>query len=106
MKIKLHENGQALIVVALAAVVLFGFAALAIDGSRIFEDRRHAQNAADTSALAAALAKIRGQNYVTVGLSRATSNNYSTDADSTVTVNLCSEAGITCEGLPAGFDTD
>ena len=37
------EKGQALIVIALAAVVLFSFAALAIDGSMAFSDRRKAQ---------------------------------------------------------------
>ena len=51
------QRGQALVMIALAAIGLFAFAALAIDGSAIFSDRRHAQNAADTSALAAALAK-------------------------------------------------
>src|SRR5574341_2500766 len=55
---KLLERGQALIVIALAAVVIFGFAALAIDGTAMFADRRHAQNSADTAALAAALAKV------------------------------------------------
>ena len=55
---KLSEGGQALIVIALAAVVLFGFVGLAIDGTAKFEDRRHAQNAADTAALAAALARV------------------------------------------------
>jgi Flp pilus assembly protein TadG len=104
MKNKFQEKGQALIIIALGALVLFGFSALAIDGARVFEDRRHAQNAADTSAYAAALAKIRGQNYTTTAQNRAASNGYNNDADSTVTVNLCSEAGITCEGLPAGAD--
>ena len=56
--IKVSEKGQALVVIALSAVVLIGFAALAIDGSAKFSDRRHAQNAADTAALAAALAKV------------------------------------------------
>ncbi len=53
-----REGGQALIVIALGAVVLFGFTALAIDGSAKFSDRRHAQNAADTAALAASLARV------------------------------------------------
>ena len=57
---QLKEHGQALVVIAIAAVALFGFAALAIDGSMVFSDRRHAQNAADTAALDAALAKTRG----------------------------------------------
>jgi Flp pilus assembly protein TadG len=53
-----REKGQALIVIALAAVAIFGFVGLAIDGTAKFSDRRHAQNAADTAALAAALAKL------------------------------------------------
>ena len=54
----LKEQGQVLVLVAIAAVVLFGFTALAIDGSAKLSDRRHAQNAADTAANAAALAKV------------------------------------------------
>jgi Flp pilus assembly protein TadG len=53
----LIERGQALILIALAAVGLFAITGLAIDGGARFSDRRHAQNAADTAALAAALAK-------------------------------------------------
>jgi len=52
------ERGQALIIIAFAAIGLFAIAGLAIDGSAKFSDRRHAQNAADTAALAAALAKV------------------------------------------------
>lgn len=60
MKIKLFkERGQALILIALAGIALFGIAGLAIDGSAKFSDRRHAQNAADTAALAAALRLAR-----------------------------------------------
>ncbi len=74
------QRGQALVMIALAAIGLFAFAALAIDGSAIFSDRRHAQNAADTSALAAALAKTRDDpanpQWETVGLTRADSNGY------------------------------
>ena len=76
MKNNSSEKGQALIVIALAAVVLFGFAALAIDGSMVFSDRRHAQNAADTAALDAALSKTRGGSWQQEGLDRATSNGY------------------------------
>src|SRR6266508_4592124 len=108
MKPRLQERGQALILIALAAVGLFGFSALAIDGSRIFSDRRHAQNAADTAALAAALARVRavGVNLdangnpiqsaidaetVDAGIKRAASNGYENDADSTVEVHMCDE---------------
>lgn len=53
-----NERGQALIIIALAAVGLFAIVGLAIDGSAKFSDQRHAQNAADTAAMAAALAKV------------------------------------------------
>jgi putative Flp pilus-assembly TadE/G-like protein len=108
MKPRLQERGQALIMVALAAVGLFGFSALAIDGSRVFSDRRHAQNTADTAALAAALAKIRGESFTLAGEDRAASNGYITDADSKVEVNLCSDPAITtaCQGIPTSGDAN
>ena len=114
MKPKLTEKGQALVLIALAAVGLFAFSALAIDGSRVYSDRRHAQNAADTSALAAALARIRASsnpnpaavNAVTfsAALDRAASNGYANDADSTVEVHICDEVNLDppCTGLPGG----
>ena len=73
---QLKEHGQALVVIAIAAIALFGFAALAIDGSMVFSDRRHAQNAADTAVLDAALAKTRGGPWESEGLNRAASNTY------------------------------
>ena len=75
MKIK-SEKGQALILVTFGIIVLIGFTALAIDGGRAFEEKRHAQNAADTAALAGALAYQRGENIATVAQERATSNGY------------------------------
>jgi hypothetical protein len=110
MKPKLQEKGQALILIAFAAVALFGFAGLAIDGSRIFSDRRHAQNAADTAALAAALSKIRADPpstadtaAVAAGLARAASNGYD-KTNSVVEVNNCSKPNLNpaCVGIPAG----
>jgi Flp pilus assembly protein TadG len=65
------ESGQALVLVVLAIVALLGFTALAVDGSMVYSDRRHAQNAADASALAGgAMAALEiekaapGLNYV------------------------------------------
>jgi hypothetical protein len=56
MKLKLFvERGQALVLIALAAIGLFGVTGLVIDGGAKFSDRRHAQNAADTAAMSAAL---------------------------------------------------
>jgi len=100
--------------IALAAVGLFAFAALAMDGSAVFSDRRHSQNASDTSALAAALALTRNpiSNWVQTGKDRASSNGYDeSDGVTKVYVHLCSttvvtDEGITltCQGLPAGAD--
>jgi len=53
------ERGQVLVLIALAIIGLVGITGVAIDGSTILADRRHAQNAADTAALAGALAYIR-----------------------------------------------
>ena len=106
MTFKTTEKGQALIFITLIAIALFAFAGLAIDGSIAFSDERHAQNAADTSALAAALAKIRGNdwnNTVTTARARATSNGYNNNGTTNVVeVYLCNDANATCNALPAG----
>ena len=104
MAFKTSEKGQALILITLAAIGLFAFAALAIDGSIAFSDKRHAQNAADTSALAASLAKIRGKDWnttVSTAQSRATSNGYNNNnTTNTVEVYLCNDVHATCYALP------
>jgi putative Flp pilus-assembly TadE/G-like protein len=94
MKRGFQEKGQALVLIALAVVILLGFTAIAIDGSRTFSDRRHAQNAADTSALAAALSRQRAvvnkdATAQTAALQRAASNSYDNNGTSnTVTVSF------------------
>ncbi|HET6594702.1 MAG TPA: Tad domain-containing protein [Anaerolineales bacterium] len=102
MRPKAKERGQALVIIALAAVGLFGFSALAIDGSRVFSDRRNAQNAADTAALSAALAKIRNEDYVLAAKDRAADNGYAIDANSNVEVAMCNTLSgpDTCQGIP------
>lgn len=83
MKIKSpSERGQAIILIALSIVGLLGLVALAVDGGNAYSERRRAQNAADTTVLDAALAKLRGQNLYTEGLARAASNKY-VDSDAT-----------------------
>jgi len=96
MIFKTTEKGQALILIALAAVGLFAFAALAIDGSRTYSDKRHAQNAADTASLAGALAYTRASDadkanettingiISTAAQTRATSNSYDNDTTSNI----------------------
>jgi Flp pilus assembly protein TadG len=110
---KTTQRGQALVLIALAIVGLVGFAALAIDGSNVFSDRRHSQNASDTAAYAAALALARAEaNWKDFGMDRAISNGYDpADGISEVDVHLCSELPLkvneytlTCKGLPTGAD--
>jgi len=81
---KPSERGQALVIIALAIIGLVGITGLAIDGGNAYSDRRHAQNAADTAALAAGLAWVRENPEQTTlttlvedaALARAASNGY------------------------------
>jgi hypothetical protein len=100
------QKGQALILIALAVVGLVSFSALAIDGGRVLSDRRHAQNTADTSVLAAALAKIKGDDYVQAAKERATNNGYTTGVDNAeVIVVLCSDPSLPADDKCQGIDT-
>jgi len=60
MNIK-QERGQAIVLVALALVALIAAVGLAIDGGRVYQTRREAQNAADSSALAGARLLLGGE---------------------------------------------
>ena len=103
MKSRLNfERGQALVIIALAAVVLFGFVALAIDGSNKFSDRRHAQNAADTSAIAGALGLVNDRStWKTEALNRAGDNGYDGNlVTNQVWVFQCDEALVDRNGAP------
>jgi len=102
MKFNNSEKGQALIVIALAAVVMFGFAALAMDGSRVYSDRRKAQNAADTAALAGALAYSNGTDITSTAQNRATSNGYDSGTTNDVTITVTSAPSGDCPGNAAG----
>jgi len=84
------ENGQALIVVAIALVVLAGIIGLVVDGGNVFLDRRNAQNAADSAALASALARVKGgSNFTAAAYKAAADNGYANDGTTnTVTVNI------------------
>jgi Flp pilus assembly protein TadG len=110
------ESGQALVIIVLAIFGLVGITGLAIDGGMAFSDRRHAQNAADTAALAGALAKINAQETMTeiqarapmrvAALNRAASNGYANNlVTNTVEVYTCDEMGATCAAPYAG-DSD
>ena len=89
-KARRSESGQVFVILILVLFGLIGFTALAIDGGMIYSERRRAQNAADTGALAAALAKTQSQNLHTAALNRTTSNGFDT------TWGPCSPAGSDC----------
>ena len=95
--LKQTEKGQALILIVFAVLGLIGITALAVDGGIAYTDHRQAQNAADSSALDAALAKIRGGNWQAEGLVRAASNGFDNNGTTNVvTVNNPPIAG--CNG--------
>ena len=77
------QRGQVLIIFVFAIIGLVAITGLAIDGASILSDRRHAQNAADTAALAAALAKANWE--ATNGAACGTINT----STSTVPTNGC-----------------
>ena len=60
-----RERGQVIVVFALAITGLLAAAGLAFDIGRFYSERRFLQNAADSAALAAANAIIRGESYST-----------------------------------------
>ncbi len=100
------ERGQALVLIVFAIVALIGLTGLAIDGGNAYSDRRNAQNAADTAALAAALSKVRGADQTTweaAGEQRAASNGYDPSQNSGVSVDVyqCGDAGHLNCNLPA-----
>jgi hypothetical protein len=61
-------------------VGLVGMVALVVDGGNVFLDRRTAQNAADSAALASAVTRIRGeQDWVGAAIASAAVNGYNND---------------------------
>lgn len=69
------ERGQVLVLIILAIVALFGFAALAVDIGRLYAERRRIQSAADSAALAAAYAASQSQDYLTAALDQFVLND-------------------------------
>lgn len=62
--------------IILALVGLFGFAALAVDGGQWFAERRRAQNAADAAVMAAAYSGATHQDWQAAGIASSTANGY------------------------------
>jgi hypothetical protein len=121
------ESGQVLILLVLGVVVLFGFAALAVDGGMVYSDRRHAQMGSDASSLAGggAAALYMENHHVIYGnftcsnanviaaqnsndpdnpgakmaaIARAADNDYTIDDDIADTHGVTTECGIENHG--------
>lgn len=92
-----HERGQALVLIVLAITGLLGITGLIVDGGAAYTDRRHAQNAADTAALGAALKYVRDGDWSSAelaGYERAASNGYNNNqTTNTVHVHCPPEGG-------------
>lgn len=69
------ERGAVAVIVALCSVVLFSFAAYAIDAGRSWESRRHLVTAADAGALAGAKAYAEGSNGCSSAETSVTANH-------------------------------
>ena len=97
-KSKITESGQALILIAFAIIGLAAIVGLALDGSAVFADQRHAQNAADTAVMAASLAKVDT-------LAAAVTNSSITTTPKVCDSGLMSGASDVCVALVlAGLD--
>jgi Flp pilus assembly protein TadG len=74
-----HDRGVSLVFVAISAFLLMGLAALALDGGRLYVERRSAQNAADQAVVAAAHAECTGltpAQAISAGESAADANGF------------------------------
>ena len=95
------ERGQVLILLTVGIITLLGFTALAIDGGRLYGERRHIQGVADTSSLTGALYIAQYEGAITSSvladaensaLFRASTNGYTNGGDTTITVNITKSA--------------
>ncbi len=88
------ERGQAIVLIVFVIVGLVAITGLAVDGGTAYADRRQAQNAADSAALAASLARIRGDNFRSAAFQQAIQNGYNNDGErSEVQVNFPPRSG-------------
>jgi Flp pilus assembly protein TadG len=71
------QRGQAIVLIAVILVVLFGFLGLAVDGGRGYLDRRQLQASVDAAALAAAYDYMNNRDYAHAEL--AATNEFAQD---------------------------
>lgn len=92
-----YEDGITAAIFAVALLVLLGMVALGIDGGRIYDERRRAQNAADHAAIASAFASCSaGSTFAqahAAGLASALANGYNNATDNTVTITESGGSG-------------
>ena len=79
--IRNKQRGQVLIIIMIALIAIVGVAGLAIDGGNVLLDRRSAQNAADSAALAGAIVRVNqpGGDWVGTIMSSAADNGFPND---------------------------
>ncbi|MFO3797557.1 MAG: pilus assembly protein TadG-related protein, partial [Anaerolineales bacterium] len=97
-------RGQAIVLIAIAMIALIAITALAVDTGQAYLNRRSAQSAADAAALAAALAKVKNQDWQTVALARAATNGFQNDGNTQVIVNF--PPGVSCNGQASPYTGD
>jgi Flp pilus assembly protein TadG len=73
------ERGQSLILIVFTIIGLIGVIALAVDGGNVYLEQRRVQNAADSTALGGALARIKGQSWVQKTFSIAQAGGFDND---------------------------
>jgi hypothetical protein len=59
MNMHKKESAQAIVIFAIALVGIIAFVALAVDGGKLYTERRNEQSAADSAAFAGGVAKIK-----------------------------------------------
>jgi hypothetical protein len=94
------ERGQAIILIVFSIIGLVGITALAVDGGRIYLEKRSAQNAADNIALGGAIARVRAPQglWANQAYAIADSNGY----DNNGTSNIVSISSPPATGEYAG----
>lgn len=110
MKVKKSEKGQAILLLTAGIITLLGFAALAIDGGRLYSERRKIQGVADTTAMTGALylahydgtvGETAKNEAIQEALDRAAENGYTA---SMVTVSINEDGGFFY--VTANIDSD
>jgi len=71
MKIKKSESGQVLYLLVFGIISLIGFTALAIDGGRLYSERRMAQGVADSASFTGAVYLARAPNITATEMNNA-----------------------------------